>query len=135
LASYYAQKHIFSKSGTLDGGLAWKCEQIILNLSNIDRVKRIGIYVGLCDLLAYAIAEGKVLSEKKNIDAFGIALDDVRLIEFKDIFENIRNLLEGYKSEQYMEYAIKCENEIIRLLDLLGIELEYLKEIDNFSLT
>lgn len=131
LASYATQKQVFHESGTADGGLAWFCGKKREILESKKQNERISFYVQICDLLAYAIAECKVIKEKKDIEAFDSILCDENVIDFKDAFTNIKKIVENYKIEKYKEYAKACEEQIMKILDVLRIDLEYLRAVDN----
>ena len=88
-------------------------------------------YLKLCELLPYAVAECKVIKEMKDVEMFDTIIESEELIDFKDVFNNIKELLEAYKIEQYKEYTKECEEQIIKLLNILQVDLEYLNTIGS----
>ncbi|MCB2290816.1 hypothetical protein LGK97_13805 [Clostridium sp. CS001] len=131
-ASYSAQKKFFNKSGYADGGLEWLCGKNNMIITASSEAEKITLYNNIRDGLSYAIAECKVLSETKGInDKFDNILGNENVADFKDIFANIRLLLENFSANKYKEYTVACEDEIKKFITVLHIDIESLKKIHS----
>lgn len=133
LASYSAQSEIFSQSGTVNGGLAAYCKNKDLVIMSNDGNQKIDLYLNILDLLAYAVGECKVLSEKKDRNNdFDNILCKESISRFAEVFINIKELLENYSYEHYKEYVQACEIELKKFISILRIDLEDFKLIDSY---
>lgn len=129
IASYSAQKQFFYSYGAVKG-LKSLCKQKDMIVTEMS--ERVHLYKKIVDCLAYCIAENNVLCETKGeCDVFDNILSKESVSVFKEIFVNIKGLLEDYNSDKYKEYVKGCQLELMKLAVVLHIDLVYFKRYDE----
>ncbi|HPU63057.1 MAG TPA: hypothetical protein PK304_02785 [Mobilitalea sp.] len=124
-AAYYAQMKYYSTSNMFKG-LIRICEDIRNKVADPLR-----IYLMLINVLAYAIAEDKVLVNKGMKSYYDETLLDESVNDFRHIFIEIKGVLISFNKSKFKTHIHKLEILLIELLKLMNVDFNFLKKLDE----